>query len=114
MGCEYNQIKLNGKLTPKEVKEKVMEYIEECAYESGHGGYTGTMAEATGVRVITDKVFKTEDEAENYLTGIWVPEPDNPNQGEYTDGVVRKWGPAICVKVEGEKNLWIVGADCSS
>jgi len=114
MGCEYNQIKLNGKLSAKEVKQKVMEYIEDCAYESGHGGYTGTMAEATGVIVMTDKVFKTEAEASSYLEGDWIEDPDHPGQGNFTEGACMKWGPAIAVKVEGEKWFWVVGAECSS
>ena len=68
--------------------------IEDCQYNYGHAGYSGTFAEASGVKM-TDKVFDTMREAEDWL-----------------DENCQKWGPILIVAVREPKAL-IYGALCS-
>jgi hypothetical protein len=108
MGCVYNEITLPGKLSVKEVKEKVQEYIQDCQYESGHGGYSGTFAEARGV-FNSGKTVENREDARRYLDGYQYA------AGEWVDGRAAKWGPAVIVRVEPDDNkaCWVVGANCS-
>ncbi len=60
--------------------EKHNQVVADCRYECGHGGYTGTWAESTGLS-IKHLVFETQDEAYEWLE-------DN----------IRKWEPDIAVR----------------
>jgi len=69
--------------------------VEEAQYESGHGGYTGTIAEKTRFKMIT------------------VPKEKNPVEFSedilYEDDghwVQNKWGPAACIKLSDDKYLF--------
>lgn len=75
----------------KTAKEAFNNAVEEAQYESGHGGYTGTIAEKHAFNLIA------------------VPDGESPIK--FADGLMDredkrcsdKWGPAGCVKVaEGE------------
>ena len=41
-------------------------HIKDCEHEHGHGGYSGTMAECTGV-CMTSEVFGSDSDAETWL-----------------------------------------------
>ena len=71
--------------------------IEESRWENGHGGYSGTLAEATGA-CIDSREFETDDGAESYLVDI-----------------AQKWGPAVGVKVKplNGSPYYLFGAWCS-
>ena len=71
-------------------------YIKECQWEYGHGGYSGTFAEAQGA-VIDSMVFTNHEEAYDYLIEK-----------------AQKWGPAIGVEVKNiDQQFYLFGAWCS-
>ena len=94
MGAEFNTYFINKDLTKEEAIAEVEEHIENCKYEYGHGGYSGSMAECTGVSVAHTPTFVSEEIAESWL-----------------DDNVEKWGPALLVKTPLG---WVAGALCSS
>ena len=96
MGADFNSFATRAK-NDADAIQACRDYIDECAWECGHGGYTGTMAEATGVTMTTHN-FTDLDEACEWLM-------DN----------AEKWGPALGVTVtlDGEKK-YLFGAWCSS
>ena len=95
MGAEFNFDKLNAKNDADAIIE-VQGMIEHAKYDSGHGGYTGTLAEADGA------VIKTPDE----------PIKDESDAEEWLDNHAPKWGPALIIKdAAGE---YYSGACCSS
>ena len=93
MGCEYNYQKLIADNQADAVIE-VEGMIEQDAYECGHGGYTGTLAEADGV-IVEGHTPESDEDAEEWL-----------------DGHSDKWGPAVIVKAKD--GSYHVGANCSS
>ena len=74
--------------------------VEVAAWENGHGGYSGTLAEAGGTLInINTPTFPTAKEAHEYVVEK-----------------AQKWHPAIQVSYyddEGERR-WLLGAWCSS
>jgi hypothetical protein len=80
--------------TGNTAKEAFFKATEEAAYDSGHGGYTGTIAEKSG------------------FTEIPLPEGEDPFRFAHRlihDGDRRiddKWGPAGCVKLATGKWLF--------
>ena len=105
MGGTPDFIALPGELSQEEVRTKHDEAVRECQYNSGHGGYTGTLAEKIdGVEFPTlpsrlNGVLPSRHAAEQ-----WVLEHNE------------KWGPSFAVRCTGEdgKEWWIVGGGCSS
>jgi len=67
--------------------------IERAKYDHGHSGYSGTLAEANGVRQVCNLFDTTEEACE------WLEEH------------CEKWGPIVVVST---KTNWIFGAWCSS
>lgn len=69
--------------------------VEEAQWDSGNGGYTGTIAEKTQFKMVTVPKGKDPVEfAENIL---------------YEDDehwVQDKWGPAACIKLSDDKYLF--------
>lgn len=68
--------------------------VEAACYEYGHGGYTGTIAEKNGYRIITETTL-TEQDAEALAWNVWdeaLPEGADPE-------VLGKWGPAAAIPV---------------
>jgi len=74
--------------------------VREAQYESGHGGYTGTIAEKHDFTVI--------------------PLPEGRKPYEYAMELIDesdcriddKWGPAGCLKLEDGKYLFFGWASC--
>jgi hypothetical protein len=66
MGAEYCEETITAK-TPEEVKILFKETIEQCEYDYGHAGYSGTFAEKIDVDVLPDKPdgFWTREELYN-------------------------------------------------
>ena len=93
MGCNFNFRVLSAK-TVASAKKEVINIMKNDAHEFGHGGYTGTFAEADGV-VLNASVFDTPRKAADWLV-------DNSE----------KWGPAVIVKIKN--GGFCVGANCSS
>ena len=79
MGACFNDMTLDGKLTPDQVEAKFSDRCRQDGYEEGHS-YSGSFSEFNGL-VFTGKEFDTADEAYDWL------------QDQNT-----KWGPALCVR----------------
>jgi hypothetical protein len=63
-----------------EAKEKFWKLVQQCRYDFGHAGYTGTFAEKTAVKIIPIPIDQ------DYLTKTQIEEhPDGQD----------KWGPAV-------------------
>jgi len=77
--------------------EQCYSYIDNCKWNHGHGGYSGTMAECDGA-YMTDKTFGDSHEAEDWL-----------------EENAEKWGPAIGVRVNHTEkgHYYLFGAICS-
>ena len=68
MGAEFNyQIIEKPNATHAELQQEWKSIVEQCVYEDGHGGYSGTLKECAGM-VITGKHFPSGDEAYDWLT----------------------------------------------
>lgn len=87
------------KMTDEEIGKDAERAFEHSAYNHGHGGYTGTLAEkiGEGVTIYRDVQFSSEDEARRYVDETL----DND-----------KWGAADAVAIVGVG--WFVGGWCSS
>lgn len=99
MGAEDVTLVVKGG-NEKHVKAKVKEACEEAQYESGHGGYTGTWAEWNGRVTFHNKIFKSYDDAYDYLLGFG------------TNPVCKKWEDAIAVQFRNKASQlnWLVAA----
>lgn len=60
MGCEFNFGDLSA-TNDKDAVKDALSLIERAAYEHGHGGYTGSFAEAFGVLLV--KHVRPDDSA---------------------------------------------------
>lgn len=82
----------------KAIKRKFSEACDDARHESGHGGYTGTIAEMNGVGKWRDREFATVNEAADFL-----------------DEHHEKWEPAMAVsfKLSDGTTGWVVGGLCS-
>ena len=84
----------------KPTQEEYDTLCENRAWESGHGGYSGTFAEARGA------LTYVEDQA-----------PMGYNQAyEHLDNTAQKWEPGLAAPFTNEdgKEQWMVLAVCSS
>lgn len=84
-------------------KEAFYTLVERAKYEDGHGGYTGTIAEKHGF-VMCGSV-KTKGEAMELVGKLFDAEDSR---------IQDKWGPAGCIKVEDEKDLFVFFGYASS
>lgn len=95
MGAVFETLRVY-KDTREEAREECQRYISDCQWEYGHGGYSGTFAEATGV-IFTDRTFTHRENAYDYLIEK-----------------AEKWGPAVGVLVDDEEEAYyLFGAWCS-
>lgn len=96
MGADYYFFTVNS-MDKKNLKKAFKDEQDQCRYEHGHGGYTGTVAETPDIEI--HKGLFTPDAAEKYI---------------YKNA--QKWENAIAVAVfdtEKAKMYWLVGALCS-
>lgn len=78
----------------KTPKDAFIDAVEEAAWENGHGGYTGTIAEKDSFTII--------------------PLPADKNAADYAHELIRaddprisdKWGPAGCIQTGPEEFLF--------
>jgi hypothetical protein len=93
--------------TEREIRAEVTKAFDEArdqaAWENGHGGYSGTIAELHGSITWVDRSLKSDDEAIDYL-----------------DEHHRKWDGPMAVSFmyspgKGKRRLkgWVVGGLCS-
>jgi len=80
-------------------KEAFSSAVENAQWESGHGGYSGTIAEKGSFVTITPPAeIKTKNDAVTYAQKL-LDEDDKR--------VSDKWGPAGCLAVPSEPNLYL-------
>jgi len=72
-------------------KKLFSDAVQDARYESGSGGYTGTIAEKSGFRIISEP--KTRTQAEEIVWG----------SGRYNNGNNDKWGDAWAIPVAKSK-----------
>ena len=99
MGASDFYVRANGK-TAKEAFDRA---VEHAKYESGHGGYTGTIAEKTGFVMI--EIGENHNSA-NHVADDVLDDDDHP--------VNDKWGPAGCVKVLDREDEYLFFGVASS
>jgi hypothetical protein len=78
----------------KSAKEAFKIAREDAQYESGHGGYTGTIAEKDSFVMITCEHGMDPYKYANYLINACDSRIDD------------KWGPAGCIALGGNKFLF--------
>ncbi|KKK54493.1 hypothetical protein LCGC14_3084150 [marine sediment metagenome] len=101
MGADFNYEIITDpelKMSNKEIETDAEHIFEQAAYNYGHTGYTGTLAEKTdeGVTIHREQVFNDEDTAEEYIK-------DRLDSD--------KWGPADVVPIKDTG--WFIGGWCS-
>lgn len=84
-------------------KEAFSRAVEDAKYESGHGGYTGTIAEKGSFVMMG--TAKTKKEAYNMAQNFI--EEDHPK-------IADKWGPAGCIAVEEGSGFYLFFGIASS
>ncbi len=86
--CEFFEIK---KGQYKDAREAFNDAVSNAAYEHGHGGYSGTIAEKDSFQMV--EVPKGTKDIQKFAYDL----ADN-SEGKFWDD---KWGPAACVEVTG-------------
>jgi hypothetical protein len=94
MGAEFMYEELEAK-TDKSAIAEVRIIRQQCLYDYGHAGYTGTFAENDGEVLLEINEPIDRDEAREWLM-------EN----------CKKWGPVIIIKTQ--KDQYVAGAWCSS
>jgi hypothetical protein len=99
MGACFDGTVIRDAKNDSEAVSMCYQAIKDSQWENGHGGYSGTLAEANGAEIDSRKTFNSSDDA-------W----------EYLEEVAEKWGPAVGVKVnlEDGNTVYVFGALCSS
>lgn len=83
MGASEFEVRTSGK-TPDEAFRRA---VEDAQYESGHGGYTGTIAEKSSFKLVTPKAGDSPLDCVRRCV-------DDDNHWSQD-----KWGPAACVRL---------------
>ena len=86
----------------KDADEAFLAAREEALYEDGHGGYTGTIAEKDGFKLVT------LTEAEKNSPDLFYAKIDELTDNEFSD----KWGKAGCVKMKEDTYYFFGMASC--
>lgn len=80
----------------KTAGEAFSKAVKNAAYQYGHSGYTGSIAEKSNFSMVTEKIFSSSeacDLAESLIST------------DYSD----KWGPAGCIQVQSDsqQNIYL-------
>ena len=96
MGAEFNE-EIFEDMSVDELKQAYQKEVEECLYNFGHSGYSGTFAEKPDLEIQT------------------IPNIPNPTEEEartFADDRNDKWEASFAIKLDSGK--WFVGGWCSS
>jgi hypothetical protein len=88
--------------TGKNAKEAFRNAREEAQWESGHGGYSGTIAEKSDFKLVPLSEEVINDPA------LFASKIDELIDTEFDD----KWGPAGCVQLAEHKYYFFGWASC--
>ena len=97
MGGRFKHTKLTA--TVAGLKKKYAEFVDQEAWEHGHGGYSGTFAEKPEVKVEHPPVPGGP---------YWDEEQALDHAMEHND----KWGPAFAYRIAD--TTWLIAGWCSS
>jgi hypothetical protein len=86
----------------KDAKEAFSNARSEALYDHGHSGYTGSIAEKNGFRLVT------LTEAEKNSPNLFYAKIDELTDTEFSD----KWGEAGCVKMKEDTYYFFGMASC--
>jgi len=95
----------------KSAREVFRELVSDAQYESGHGGYTGTIAEKgsfTLFELPSKRMdpFKTANKVMECYCGEGIKKNFKPEHRQWASRVSEtcsdKWGPAACFEVNGK------------
>lgn len=92
MGAELFFTSANGKTA----KEAFNTATEDAQYESGHGGYTGTIAEKNDFIMCSSEVFASASDAYDFANKLIDDEDSRIDD---------KWGPAGCVSFKNKEKI---------
>ncbi len=84
----------------KTAQEAFLNAVSSAGYESGHGGYTGTIAEKREFIMISPSNADTDWIDEDYVNYAYKLAAQNDPR------VSEKWGPAGCMKVGEDRWLF--------
>lgn len=94
--CDFaNRVEKGGRTA----KEAFADVTADARHYHGHGGYTGTIAEKSGFRMIYPNAGETPSECHDRLLNAW--------SGPFSD----KWGDAGCLD-DGEDWIFFGSASC--
>jgi len=84
-------------INDRTIKDEVEKLIDQARYDYGNSGYTGSIAEADGVRLRLNIAFEIEAPRD------WDAEYD------FTEAVADKWGPAVvCRATQDDEDIGYV------
>ncbi len=72
----------------KSAKEAFSAAVDNAAWQHGHGGYTGTIAEKGEFKMASQEVFETIEKAKEFAES---------KMSDDNHWCQDKWGPAACV-----------------
>ena len=93
MGGSYNSRMIDGDVKRDGLQAKYRAIVEQCQWESGHGGYSGTFAEKPELRI---------------MRGTWTREDARDHCQNEND----KWGASFAYQLD--TGGWYIGGWCSS
>ena len=93
--CDFYKL-----VSGKTAQEAFNKAVTDAQYDSGHGGYTGTIAEKSTFVMISNPVCSTK-EAAYELAQKLINEDDRR--------VSDKWGPAGCIPIAGTDKFVFFG-----
>lgn len=89
MGASVEFYKVKAK-NVSDLQVKYAELVQDALYDHGHLGYSGSIAESGGLRILT--ISMTEDEAEDYI-----------------EKNAQKWGDTLAIPVKEKEDVWVLG-----
>lgn len=98
MGAEFNTEVITDTelgMSSDQIKASFQRTIEQCEYDYGHSGYTGSFGEKEGVK-IHPKTFGNVEDAESFIDKL----------------DTCKWEDADCVGIKGVG--WLIAGWCSA
>jgi len=96
--------------TGKNAKEAFRSAVQDALYESGHGGYTGTIAEKDSFVMIDLPSDIDKSDAKVYRSNVYdfCRELIDNSDPRIDD----KWGPAGCIDLGDNKYVFFGWASC--
>ena len=89
----------------KTAKAAFMKAVKRAQHENGHGGYTGTIAEKDGFKMVYAPNHKTAKTRIRYVESLI-------DSNECPRWLADKWGPAGCIEIRKNEFYFFGLASC--